>query len=637
MKPRIFISAVSSELRSARQLVANVLQYLGYEPVWQEILPTNQGDMSDVLRNQIDSCHAVIQVVGFTYGAEPPAENSTYGRVSYTQFEALYAQDRGKPLWTIVCKDDFPFDTRPEEEPEKVELQDQYRKTITSSSNLFHPIQNLDGLESVLLKLRDDLKKLRRSVFAWAAAISALLVAVCTATLWQIGVFQELLQEQANETDAQTQETRAQMAETASQEKETQIAGQQQELMSENVAMTKMKNATESMNLNDYGLAQAIERLLELGRSYSNAQLRAVRLDEADMSGHNFSGTNFERSSLRRANLRNANLSGTKLGFANVANANLAGSRLNGAMAWFVTGPNVDLSEATSHSVSFFACDLRDANLSGSDLSGSTFAFCDLREANFTGADLSHVNFFGAVARDANFSGAKIDNTHVGGTQIVDQLSRSQVNDLCRMRRPWSGQSIYQVALDFWVEGRSGDLEDLLKRWGNVVPMKPSGYNHSSNRPLCEKPDVALPPCCMMYEEDYQEITMREKVGHEFKWDFLSADDNREAIVNRVETQMKFLKRMDFQKPELEILRPADNARLSEVFTVQLSATDNMEVDFFEVCVSDSCRKKGSPALRDVYFEVDPARYDNGEHTIVATAVDHGGNKAEDRINVVLK
>ncbi len=36
-KPRIFISAVSREFRSARTKVEHVLEYLGYEVVQQEI------------------------------------------------------------------------------------------------------------------------------------------------------------------------------------------------------------------------------------------------------------------------------------------------------------------------------------------------------------------------------------------------------------------------------------------------------------------------------------------------------------------------------------------------------------------------------------------------------------------------
>ena len=62
--PVIFISAVSSELRSARQLVANTLAFLGHEPEWQDIFGTEEGDLRTVLRRRIDSCKGVVQLVG---------------------------------------------------------------------------------------------------------------------------------------------------------------------------------------------------------------------------------------------------------------------------------------------------------------------------------------------------------------------------------------------------------------------------------------------------------------------------------------------------------------------------------------------------------------------------------------------
>src|SRR6266566_448543 len=53
-RPLVFISAVSRELKSARQLVANTLIFLGYEPVWQDIFGTESGDLRGMLRQQID-------------------------------------------------------------------------------------------------------------------------------------------------------------------------------------------------------------------------------------------------------------------------------------------------------------------------------------------------------------------------------------------------------------------------------------------------------------------------------------------------------------------------------------------------------------------------------------------------------
>src|SRR5207249_1971477 len=44
-RPVIFISAVSRELRSTRDVVAKTLLTLGYEPKWQDIAPTETGDL----------------------------------------------------------------------------------------------------------------------------------------------------------------------------------------------------------------------------------------------------------------------------------------------------------------------------------------------------------------------------------------------------------------------------------------------------------------------------------------------------------------------------------------------------------------------------------------------------------------
>ena len=100
-RPLIFVSAVSRELRSARQLVANTLTFLGYEPVWQDIFGTEGGDLRAMLRQQIDQCKGVVQLVGQCYGAEPPIADNHYGRISYTQFEALYARERGRKSGTF--------------------------------------------------------------------------------------------------------------------------------------------------------------------------------------------------------------------------------------------------------------------------------------------------------------------------------------------------------------------------------------------------------------------------------------------------------------------------------------------------------------------------------------------------------
>lgn len=183
-RPTIFISAVSKELKSSRQLVSNTLQFLGYEPVWQDIFGTGQGDLRAMLRQKVDGCKGVVQLVGKCYGAEPPAPDEQFGRVSYTQYEALYAKQRGKKVWYLFLDDDFPGDAHEAESEELRELQATYRRRLKSESQLYYPLNSREALETSVLKLRDDLTRLRRGVKQWAAAVIVLLLVLVGAVTW---------------------------------------------------------------------------------------------------------------------------------------------------------------------------------------------------------------------------------------------------------------------------------------------------------------------------------------------------------------------------------------------------------------------------------------------------------------------
>jgi hypothetical protein len=95
-RPRLFLSTVSEELRTARQTVAATVRTVGFNPVSQDDFPTGHGELRKWLREQIDSCEGLIQLVGHGYGAEPAEVDPDYGRVSYTQLGFLYAGLRGK-------------------------------------------------------------------------------------------------------------------------------------------------------------------------------------------------------------------------------------------------------------------------------------------------------------------------------------------------------------------------------------------------------------------------------------------------------------------------------------------------------------------------------------------------------------
>jgi tetratricopeptide (TPR) repeat protein len=173
--PLIFISAVSRELRSGRQLAANTLTFLGYQPIWQDVFGTETGDLRGMLRQQIDQCKGVLQIVGNCYGAEPPQPDPEFGRVSYTQYEALYARKRGKKVWYLFIDETFPVDACEAEPAELRALQAAYRQRLQSDAHLFHPLTSREGLEASVLKLRDDLVRLRRGVKRWAAGVAIML------------------------------------------------------------------------------------------------------------------------------------------------------------------------------------------------------------------------------------------------------------------------------------------------------------------------------------------------------------------------------------------------------------------------------------------------------------------------------
>jgi hypothetical protein len=184
--PILFISAVSKELRSARQLVANTLTFLGYQPEWQDIFGTGDGDLRDMLRRRIDASQGVVQIVGRAFGAEAPGGDASLGRISYTQFEALYARSKGKPVWYLVLDEQFPGDPFEPEPEDLVGLQARYRATVTSDRHLYHALRTADALKVAVHEMRDELTRLRRRARWWATLVAGLLLAGVGLGVWLV-------------------------------------------------------------------------------------------------------------------------------------------------------------------------------------------------------------------------------------------------------------------------------------------------------------------------------------------------------------------------------------------------------------------------------------------------------------------
>lgn len=178
-RPSIFLSCVSSEFRTAREKVASSLRFMGYDVEYQESFPTDAGDLKQILRSKIDRCEGLIQIIGDAYGEEPLELDPDFGRVSYTQYELLYAQSQNKKIWMLhagpenprdnpVHKLDLPAtntDDAIEYRSERQALQNAYRQKLIGG----HKRDNWQSeveLENLILRLRDDLQELREAYTA---------------------------------------------------------------------------------------------------------------------------------------------------------------------------------------------------------------------------------------------------------------------------------------------------------------------------------------------------------------------------------------------------------------------------------------------------------------------------------------
>ena len=131
------------------------------------------------------------------YGAEPPEVKPDYGRVSYTQFEFLYANYQGKKTWVIIIGQDYrrdkPIDkldlpretSHPDPggyQAERRKLQQDYIDRFTQENHLYHTAYNATELQNIVLRLRDELGDLRQRaegrIRRFTAAIIAILLGI---------------------------------------------------------------------------------------------------------------------------------------------------------------------------------------------------------------------------------------------------------------------------------------------------------------------------------------------------------------------------------------------------------------------------------------------------------------------------
>jgi hypothetical protein len=153
MSRKIFISAVSRELKSYRLLVEQSLQKRGYTPVFQELFGLTDQEIVDLLRDKIDPCDAVICLIGHAYGAEPSTPLDGQSRRSFIQLEHDFAREKSIPVYLYLTTDAIPPDQPISEADELRRLQLTYRSEVTRDRN-WRSFANADQLRAEIAELR---------------------------------------------------------------------------------------------------------------------------------------------------------------------------------------------------------------------------------------------------------------------------------------------------------------------------------------------------------------------------------------------------------------------------------------------------------------------------------------------------
>src|SRR5262245_34666296 len=144
MKTRrtIFISGVSHEFGSFRDEVQNQIEMKGCFAENQPGFHPDYGTVEEMLRRRLHDSDAVIQIVGFRFGAEPNQRPADAPRRSYTQMEFDIARELQKPVYVFLSTDAAVRQPpKPDEQPEDAEareLQRAHRDAVQKTNHLYY-------------------------------------------------------------------------------------------------------------------------------------------------------------------------------------------------------------------------------------------------------------------------------------------------------------------------------------------------------------------------------------------------------------------------------------------------------------------------------------------------------------------
>ncbi len=162
-RPDVFIAAASAEMAPFRKVVRDVLTEMGARPVEHLDHSVSYGPAEGVLNVSIGGCAAVIHLVGFSFGEEPPERTLGAPRRSFPMFAVDVAQSLGKPVFPFVAKAGAGFETAPFQNQETAELQLSFRETIVRHCEHW-TFSSAEELAELIRSLRPRLIVRRRLV-----------------------------------------------------------------------------------------------------------------------------------------------------------------------------------------------------------------------------------------------------------------------------------------------------------------------------------------------------------------------------------------------------------------------------------------------------------------------------------------
>ncbi len=182
--PVIYISAVNTELRRVREAVAKSLLKLDCKPTWQDFTGLEDAELKENLRRKIDDSQGLIQIVGQCYGAESPTPDASFGRISLTQYEILYAQQKGKPVWILLLNDNYITEAEEPESEDFQRLQRTYREYLRTGDHIRDSISRRADIDLIILKLSSEIVPPRRHGKVKALLAGFLLLALIVGIVW---------------------------------------------------------------------------------------------------------------------------------------------------------------------------------------------------------------------------------------------------------------------------------------------------------------------------------------------------------------------------------------------------------------------------------------------------------------------